>query len=137
VSGTPVTKTYFTTSTVVDVVPTTIEEYTTLYTTAYSTVEEYTTTYCPVTYYTTVSASSTIVVPVTLTSTIVLKSTYYTTSTYAAPTTKYTVTIPVTEISSTEATLGKLSLIPSSINCRELTSYKSPPFQRRRLQQQL
>lgn len=62
VSGVEVTVIYTSTSLIVQEVPTTIIDYTTVLTTCYETTEVYTTTTCIESFYTTVSAGSTVVI---------------------------------------------------------------------------
>ncbi|KAI6712205.1 hypothetical protein JHW43_005249 [Diplocarpon mali] len=96
ISGKPVEVIYTSTSLIVEKIPTTLYETTTLLTTCYATEDVYTTLYKHETFYTTVSAGSTIVVPVTETNTVLLTSSYTITKTLEPPTTKATIYLPIT-----------------------------------------
>ncbi|KAH7418218.1 hypothetical protein BKA64DRAFT_193113 [Cadophora sp. MPI-SDFR-AT-0126] len=86
ISGKPVEVIYTSTSLIVEKIPTTIYETTTLLTTCYATEDVYTTLSKFETYYVTVSAGSTISVYVTETNTVLLTSSYTITKTLEPPT---------------------------------------------------
>lgn len=73
---------------------------TTTYGTEYLTSDVYTTETCYESFYTTISAGSTITLATTITKVVEVTSKYTITATYEPPTTKATVYVPITQITS-------------------------------------
>lgn len=121
--GKEVFVTYTIYSTITKAVPTTVIDYTTSSTTCYETTEVFQTESVSVTKYTTVSADSTIVITKSITSTVDVTLFYTITSTFEPPTTKATVVIPVTEISSLAVT--QVTTIPSEKTATEQGTVES------------
>merc|ERR1712219_91121 len=113
IAGKPVEVIYTSTSLIVEKIPTTIYETTTLLTTCYATEDVYTTLSKFETYYVTISAGSTISVYITETNTVLLTSSYTITKTLEPPTTKATVFVPITLGTSIPVT--EVITIPSEI----------------------
>ncbi|KAK0113159.1 hypothetical protein ONS95_014858 [Cadophora gregata] len=113
ISGKPVEVIYTSTSLVVEKIPTTIYETTTLLTTCYATEDVYTTLSKFETYYVTESAGSTISVYITETNTILLTSSYTITKTLEPPTTKATIYVPITL--GTSVGITEVVTIPSEV----------------------